>query len=167
MTELLNKLSSYNLFNYLVPGTIFSVLSGNVTKYTFIQPDVVIGVFVYYFIGLVISRVGSLAVEPLLKWVSFVRLAKYEEFVSASEKDEKLEILSEANNTYRTFSSLFILILFLKVYEIVANIFPVIEQWSAMLATLILLAIFLLSYRKQTEYISRRVEINRKIDYDC
>ena len=67
MKELLDKLSSYNIFNYLLPGILFSVLASKTTELNLIQIDIILGVFVYYFIGLIISRIGSLIIEPILK----------------------------------------------------------------------------------------------------
>ena len=60
MKDILSKLSSYNLFNYLFPGILFVIVIGKVTHYSLIQQDVIIGVFLYYFIGLVVSRFGSI-----------------------------------------------------------------------------------------------------------
>ncbi len=160
MKEILSKLSSYNLFNYLLPGIIFVVLASKVTHYCFIQQDIVIGAFVYYFVGLVISRFGSLAIEPLLKWLCFVQFADYKDFVVASKKDEKIELLSEVNNTYRTLSSLFILLLLLKLYEKIEGRFPILKDWHGFLLIVLLLIIFLLSYRKQTGYIAKRIKVN-------
>jgi hypothetical protein len=114
MKDILSKLSSYNLFNYLLPGIIFVVLGSELTRYSFIQQDIVTGVFLYYFIGLVVSRFGSLVIEPLLKRISFLQFVDYKDFTSASKKDDKLELLSEVNNTYRTLCAVFILLLLLK-----------------------------------------------------
>ena len=110
MKDILSKLSSYNLFNYLFPGIVFVIAAGKLTHYSLIQQDIVIGVFLYYFIGLVVSRFGSLVIEPILRKTSFLRFANYGDFVAASKKDEKLELLSEVNNTYRTLCSLFTLL---------------------------------------------------------
>src|SRR5436190_18350950 len=98
MKELLDKISSYNLFNYLLPGVLFAALADIVTSYKFVQPDLLVGAFVYYFFGLVISRLGSLVIEPLLKALSFLHFASYEDFIAVSQKDAKLEVLSEVNN---------------------------------------------------------------------
>jgi hypothetical protein len=122
--ELLEKLSSYNLFNYLLPGIVFVVLAARVTRYSFIQQDIVIGAFVYYFIGLVISRVGSLVIEPLLKRTSFVKFADYSHFVAASKADTRIEVLSEANNSYRTLCATFLVLLLLKGYERITTTYP-------------------------------------------
>ncbi len=101
MKEILDKVSSYNIFNYLVPGIVFAVLAGKFTGYGFHQSNLFLGFFVYYFVGLVISRAGSLVLEPLLLKLGFVEFAPYDAFVRRSAQDKKLEVLSEANNSYR------------------------------------------------------------------
>lgn len=161
MKELLEKISSYSVFNYLLPGVLFVVILDKLTIYSFIQENLIIGAFVYYFIGLVISRFGSLVIEPLLKKVNFVRFAPYADFVSASKKDGKIEILSEVNNMYRTFCSLLILLLLLLGYQALQLHFPILGQWNPYIVTVLLILMFLLSYRKQTDYVRRRVEANR------
>ena len=75
MNYLLNQLSSYNIFNYLLPGILFVVAAEAFTDYSFLQRDLVVGVFVYYFIGMAVSRFGSLVVEPILKKMSWVTFA--------------------------------------------------------------------------------------------
>lgn len=161
MNELLSKISSYNLFNYLLPGIIFAVLASNITHYPLVQRDILTGVFLYYFMGLVVSRFGSLIVEPLLKRLSFVQFADYKDFVAASKQDEKLELLSEVNNTYRTLCSLFSLLLLLKLYTKIEGRFPFLKEWDVTILAVILVIMFLFSYRKQTSYITKRIKANR------
>ncbi|HEX6805521.1 MAG TPA: hypothetical protein VF133_17715 [Terriglobales bacterium] len=159
MSELLNKLSSYNVFNYLLPGIVFAILASEIVHYPMVQHDIVVGAFLYYFIGLVISRFGSLVIEPLLKWSRFVQFADYADFVTASKKDDQIGVLSEANNTYRTFCSLFVVLLTLKVYVRIESRFASLRNWDAMSLAVLLLLLFLLSYRKQTAYVAKRVQI--------
>lgn len=115
MNDLLAKLSSYNLFNYLVPGVLFAVLATEATPYHLLQKEIVIGLFVYYFLGMIVSRFGSLVIEPILKGASFVRFGEYADFVAATRNDPKAEVVLESSNTYRTLCSLFALLLLLKV----------------------------------------------------
>ncbi|SRR6266567_7430493 len=157
MKELMDKVSSYNLFNYLFPGVVFVVLAGNITSYSLIQDDIVVGAFLYYFIGLVVSRVGSLILEPIFKRLAFVKLAPYEDYVAVSKTDSKLEILSEANNTYRTLSSLFMLLALLKIYELLAARFQILASLSSYILVGALFALFIFSYRKQTQYVTKRI----------
>ena len=98
MEKLLDKLSSYNLFNYLLPGIIFSILLEKITDYSIIHKDIMIEAFLAYFIGLIISRISSLAVEPILQKIKFVKFSDYKDFVLASESDKKIELFSETNN---------------------------------------------------------------------
>ncbi len=158
MNELLNKLSSYNVFNYLLPGIVFAVLAGQFIGYPIVQRDILTGAFLYYFVGLVISRFGSLIIEPLLKALSFIKFAEYKDFVAVSQKDSKLEVLSEVNNTYRTLASLFSLLLLLKLYAKVAGKSPFLKERGATILAVLLLVMFLFSYRKQTSYITKRIK---------
>jgi len=157
MDKLLEKLTSYNLFNYLLPGIIFSVLFEKITNYSIIQKDIMIEVFLAYFIGLIISRVSSIVVEPLLKKIKFVKFADYKDFVLASESDKKIELLSEANNIYRVFISLFFILITIVLYEkFLQNILVDYTNYIVIVGLLIL---FLFSYKKQTSYITKRIEI--------
>jgi hypothetical protein len=158
MVDLLSKISSYDLLNYLLTGIIFVILADKLTHYSFIQPDIALGLFLYYFIGLVISRIGSLIIEPLLKSVSLIRFESYKNFLEASEKDKKIELLSEVNNTYRTFCSLFLILIFLKFYEWIEILVGISTEHGLIALTASLLVIFLLSYRKQTNYITKRIQ---------
>lgn len=157
MKDLLDKLTSYNLYNYLLPGIIFVVLLKELTSFSFVQENLVIGVFVYYFIGLIISRIGSLVIEPILKWTNFIKFGDYSRFVLVSKKDSKIETLSEVNNSYRTISSMFILLLALKFYETLVFKFTIQESTSKLFLIILLLTLFLFSYRKQTKYITARI----------
>lgn len=156
--DLLEKISSYNFFNYLLPGIIFAVIAKELLPYQLIQADIVIGAFVYYFIGLVISRVGSLVIEPLLKKIRFLKFADYKDFISASKTDSKIEIFSEANNTYRTFCSMLLLLLLLKLYIYIEFFYPIIKAFDLYILIGLLLILFLYSYKKQTEYITKRIK---------
>ena len=160
MKELLDKISSYNVFNYLFPGILFAVISKEFTAYSFLQDNLIIGAFVYYFIGLVISRFGSLVIEPLLRKLSFLKFANYKDFVSASKKDSKIEVLLEINNMYRTLISMFVLIFLLKLYELIESSAPILKDWSTYILLALLLVMCLFSYRKQTSYITKRIKLN-------
>lgn len=83
MKDLLEKLSAYNIFIYLFPGILVAVLSTAVSSFDLLADDIVVGVFLYYFYGLVVSRIGSLVLEPILKRIRVVRFAPYADFVAA------------------------------------------------------------------------------------
>lgn len=160
MKDLLDKISSYHLFNYLLPGILFVCISEYFTDYNFIQENDFIGVFLYYFIGMVISRVGSLFVEPFLKWISFLKFANYKDFISASKKDEKIELFSEVNNTYRTICALFLVLLFVKVYNHFQILWNIPNKATSLILVVSVFVLFVFSYRKQTNFITKRISAN-------
>ncbi|OFX47732.1 MAG: hypothetical protein A2X13_11335 [Bacteroidetes bacterium GWC2_33_15] len=162
MKEILDKISSYNLFNYLLPGVLFAFIASKMTGINLVQNDLIIGAFVYYFIGLVISRFGSLVIEPILKKTKFVSFADYKDFVTVSQSDTKLDTLSEANNMYRTLMAMFLLLILSGIYSWLTLKFPIIKEWSTILLVILLFIMFLFSYKKQTNYITKRIKSNLK-----
>ncbi len=161
MKEIFSKISSYNLFNYLFPGVIFSVFIAQITSYKITFNNVIIDFIIFYFIGLVISRIGSLIIEPLLIKIKYLKFASYDKFIQKSLIDEKIEILSEQNNMYRNLCTSFILIFLLKLYEIVETYFQF-KEYTIFIIVTTLLIIFIFSYRKQTKYIRERIESNEE-----
>lgn len=160
MNELLGKISSYHLFNYLLPGCLFAVAASKFTHHQFIQQNVILGLFLYYFYGLVISRLGSLILEPFLKWVHFLNFADYGEFVLACKDDPKIDILSEINNMYRTLCSLLVVLVLAWAYAGVESRWLWLGNCALPFSFFVLLTLFLFSYRKQTKYIGSRVKAN-------
>jgi len=162
LEKLLDKISSYNLFNYLLPGIVFLVFIEKSTSYSMLNKEVIINAFIAYFIGLIISRIGSLIIEPILKKVSFVKFSDYKDFVLATKEDNQIIILSETNNMYRTFISLFIVLIIIKLYEKIAIYFSLSQSTNTYILCTLLLSIFIFSYRKQSNYINKRVKIQKE-----
>lgn len=155
MKEIIEKISSYNLFNYLFPGVLYVIILNKITSCNLIQENIFIGVFLYYFIGLVLSRIGSLVIEPILKKVAL--FADYSDFISASKEDNKIELFSEINNMYRTLISLFSVILVTKIYDILSENFNFLKLVLPYILIATLLFLFIFSFKKQTAYIVKKV----------
>ena len=158
MKELLDKISSYNIFNYLFPGVVFSILISNFSDLKITFDNLFIGAFAYYFIGMVVSRFGSIIVEPLLKWIKLVKFSDYKDFIEASAKDSKIELLSEINNMYRTLVSMFILFLLTLGFLKLADLWKFLENIQGVICLLLLAILFIFSYKKQTNYITKRIK---------
>ena len=157
MESVLEKLSSYNIFNNLLPGVMFVIFAKQFTNINLVQEDVFIAAFLYYFIGLIISRVGSLVLEPLLIKIGLIKYASYEKYVAISAKDPKLDILNETNNMFRTMATLFIFILGAKVYDQIISSYPKLESIQFYFWSISLFLLFLFSYWKQSKYITKRI----------
>lgn len=107
MEKLLDKLSSYQLFNYLFPGIIFINLIDLLTSINVPQNRLEFTVFLYYIAGMVLSRIGSVVIEPFYKGCCWIVFAGYKDYLEASKQDSKIDILSMENNTYRTLIATF------------------------------------------------------------
>ena len=158
MKEIIDKISSYNLFNYLLPGVLFAILLKETTSYNLAQDDLFIGAFVYYFIGLIINRVGSLVIQPVTQHFKFVVFKPYPEFIKASRNDSKLEVLSETNNMFRSFAGLFLVLSLIVISEVAGLTVNFNLGYVKIISVLILLVLTLFAYRKQTKTIHDRVE---------
>ena len=159
MKEILEKISSYNIFNYLLPGAVFGFWFTK--EYELTMPsDILTNAFVYYFLGMIISRVGSLIIAPILKKLKITKFADYKDFVKASKKDEKIDLLSEVNNMYRTIIGLIVVVGFLKFYNWIESKIHWLSDWNITIGLLFLLVLFVLSYKKQTKFITKRIKAN-------
>ena len=162
MKDLLSKLSSYDIFNYLLTGVVFATLTKASTNFELVVSDPVAAGFMYYFMGLVVSRLGSLVIEPALKAAGFVKFTSYTDFIIASKKDPKVEELSAVNNTYRTLISVALAVLLVKGYEKLEAWCVSLANWRILLLSAGLFLLFLVSYRKQTAYVRERVQLHTK-----
>lgn len=162
MKDIFDKLTSYNIFNYLFPGVLFVIITKATTDYNFVQVDNLMGAFLYYFIGMTISRIGSIIIEPFFKKLKFLKFSEYKDFVIASRKDGKIEILSEVNNTYRTLIAMTFSLLLLKSYNYFDLIFKLGNSISLFILTIMITVLYVFSYRKQTNYITKRIDANNQ-----
>lgn len=157
MNEIVAKISSYNIFNNLVPGAILSFLLSEFGIYKLDASSIVVDVVVYYFLGMIMGRVGSIILDPILIKFGIVKKGEYNEFIDASIKDEKILTLLESGNMYRTIFAVIIFCLIAKNVKMASTLW-LSEDLSQNLVLAVLAVLFLLSYRKQSYFISRRVD---------
>ncbi|MFV0159201.1 hypothetical protein OBK24_12205 [Empedobacter falsenii] len=162
MNEFFNKLSSYHLFNNLLPGILFVVLLNKFTEYQINYDNLLVSAFLFYFLGMTISRISSIIIEPFLKKIKFVRFKEYKLFVEAYKKDNKLEIFVETNNKFRVLFTMLILIILAKLfYSINLDYLDLTLKTQEYILLISLAVIYLFSYRKQTNYITKRIDANK------
>ncbi|MBB3967182.1 hypothetical protein [Rhizobium metallidurans] len=157
MNDLIAKLSSYDIFINIIPGAVFVFFLSSAGLYT-LQSDTIVGNLVlYYFAGLIISRIGSVIIEPLLRASGFVKYNRYSDFIIASEKDAKIQTLLEASNLYRTVIALILVCAIASSWDLIASWIPFEKRTWILVGCVGLAALFLLSYRKQNSFIFKRV----------
>ncbi len=109
---------------------------------------------------MIISRFGSVIIEPILKKINFLKFEDYKNYVIASKKDTKIELLSEVNNTYRTICSMCVILIILNIYSVFNSNKNVSFEPDFYIIISIILIMFLFAYRKQTNYITKRIQSN-------
>lgn len=156
---MLEKITSYDIFNNLLPGTVFCYLVEKFTRFDYITGPIWQKLFLYYFVGVLLSRLGSLVVERALKNLKIINFAKYTDYIYASQEDHTIQILNEKNNMYRTIIAMFFvftLTLLLDWFCLDSFLKLTISRRRIMIIGILFLFIilFIFSYRKQTKYIS-------------
>lgn len=170
---MLEKISSYNIFNNFFPGIAFCYMVKFFTNYKMDTESAWENFFIYYFWGLIISRIGSVVIEDILLKIkiknkesklkqNYINRAPYEEYSRASEKCSFIKILNETNNVYRTMISVFACVLIIKIYEVLSIYWVKLFGQMVMVLEILFLTVgiilFIMSYKKQTDYIRKRVQ---------
>lgn len=160
---ILDKLSQYNFVTNIVPGTVLCIVLEYFVGYDvlFTENWYMLGVL-FYFVGMINNRFGSLFVEWLLKRCHIVRFAPYGDFVKAEKEDEKITKLNMENNVFRSYISVCFLAILAGGYKFICSKWIWLGNQTEWILVVSLLALFVLSYRKQTNYIRKRVDANIK-----
>ena len=166
--SIFDKISSYNIFNNLFPGVIFCSVSTKVTRFNFATDNIFEQFFVWYFIGMIISRIGSIFVEGTLKKIrfknkSYLVFADYKQYIAASEAKHFIATLSETNNTYRTIIALLFCLGSVYFYDAfwfdwIAGKCAIGNKLVIVFVGSFLIHLFIKSYKKQTDYVRKQVE---------
>ena len=167
LNNVIEKISSYEIFNNIIPGVIYSVFTEKLTEFHILTENIFINMVLLYFVVLVIGRIGSIFIIgwcfKKLGWKSFLNFAPYSDYIYAESKDEKGRIrnLVIISNMYKAFASLFVCLI---LTIIVNSVWPVIlaNKCYKILAFIMFFALlsilFIFSYRKQTNYITKRIK---------
>lgn len=114
-----------------------------------------------YFISLLISRVGSIIIAPLLFLFTSTSGKSYKEYINASKNDEKIDELLTDRNMYRSIVTEILIILILKSIKL---IFLSIDLKTnlVIIILLLLIVIFSISFLKHNKVIINRIESSKK-----
>ena len=162
LAALFSKISNYNILNNLIPGAILCVVFKYLVGYDIMNVGTLELIVIFYFAGMINSRIGSLVLEPLLKKIKWVTFRDHHSFVEAEQKDKKINSLVEVNNMYRSMVSIGFTSLIVKFYYVGVE-----QQWNFgnVSEWILLVALFLLfafAYKKQTKYIVSRIDYHIK-----
>ena len=175
MEKFFDKLSEYEIWNNFFPGIVFCYLLKRFTPFTFSSGNEFVNLFVYYFVGMILGRIGSILLEPILcreikkedfenmvagqeiankKFNPFILKAPGNYYYEAEHFDKSITTLSSKANIYRSLAALFMCFIGLKIYSIVCfEGFRGSNQILLMVGSFVLAVLFLFAFRKQTVYI--------------
>lgn len=168
ISPLLERISRYNIFNYLIPGSALVLIFKYYIGYTIPTMELYEAMLLYYLVGLVNSRIGSLVLRPLLTRIKPFQVKPYGEYLEAERKDPKIQDLMIDNNMYRSFVSVFLISTIGYLCGLVncssISSCSVTPHLARLLGLLLLCVLFICAYRRQTRFIADRINnINKPI----
>lgn len=161
--KIIDKISSYQFFNFFYPGAIFIAIMGYLMKKDYTDFTIWHLLLSCYFLGMTFSRLGSLLIEcPMVK-CRFIEKIDYCKQIKAEKKDSKVMLLLEICNTFRTLSATFFVLTFLMLME---NCLKIGLNFSnkEVAFCFFIAVLFLFSFKKQYMYVKNRVELITSID---
>lgn len=154
----IDKLSQYNFLTNILPGSVLCIILKYLVGYDLIPDDYYQAGIVFYFVGMVNSRLGSLVVEPLLKAILWVKYAPYSDFLQAEKEDSKITLLSQENNVFRSYITVMFISAIVYIYKNYSLDWRCLMRDEPLVLIISLLVIFLFAFRKQTSFVRKRVE---------
>lgn len=156
----LEKISSYNLLNYFLPGILLCIILKYIVGYNILVGTDLENILICYFVGLINNRISSLWGEKFLIKTKFLKFADYSDYVKAENNDDtgKLIGLSAVNNSYRSYTTVFFICFIVQLVKLLMIRVVLCIELIKLIVILMLLILFMFSYKKQTEYITERID---------
>lgn len=158
MESILQNISEYRLLNNLIPGGFFVGVLSWAAGWASSEVNFIFIIAISYVAGVILSRLGSLVVEPVAKKVFKVDFASYEDYCQAEKRYPKLASMNTENNIFRTFVVMSACLL---LGAPIIGLFGMGDGRALSLlviASALSVAIFMLAYIKQTNYIVSRIK---------
>lgn len=157
MSELIEKVSAYDLLNSLIPGGVLVYFMGVLGYLDISSTNAFFLCAFAYVLGVVGSRVGSSILEPLAIKSKKIR-HDYGAYISAEKNDEKLSALTTVSNMYRSLAGSLVVLALLSLGSLIPEIH---RCWLLLIYGVLCFVLFLASWLKQERYIAKRITINK------
>lgn len=167
MTDLIKTIPIYNILTNLIPGTVLALLLNwfcGIDLFSLTDNGWFLAIM-FYFIGVVNNRIGSLLLTKSRYAFGNAVKHDYKEYVRAEQKDwkegiNKLQELERMAVEYRSYAAIFFILILGKIYSYIPSVInlnvEVQKEWLIVIGVFIL---FICSLRKQTRFISKRIEV--------
>lgn len=165
--QLIDKLSQYSFLTNILPGAVLIIVLKYIVGYDIIIDGnwFLTGVM-FYFAGMVCNRFSSLLIKPLLEALHIVKSLPYKTYIEGEKKDKKIITLNTDNNAYRTYIAVFCISLLAYFYRRILCQIDFFVDYQYVILIILLIVLFVFSYRKQTKYIRERIEADSNANAD-
>lgn len=165
--QLIDKLSQYSFLTNILPGAVLIIVLKYIVGYDIIIDGnwFLTGVM-FYFAGMVCNRCSSLLIKPLLEALHIVKSLPYKTYIEGEKKDKKIITLNTDNNAYRTYIAVFCISLLAYFYRRILCQIDFFVDYQYVILIILLIVLFVFSYRKQTKYIRERIEADSNANAD-
>ena len=157
MEKFFDKLSSYEILNNLIPGSLFGILLPFFVPVEYPNWSGLEKIVIAYVAGVIISRFGSLLMSTISKNTNLISDYTYENYIVASERDKKIEILNSTGNMYRSLLSVFILLGAAWILHHTQIRLAIPQTVFNVIGLIALIILMMYAYKKQTKFICKRV----------
>lgn len=160
------KIPFYNILNMFLTGLVFlggcvilypdsaiTMLNNEVIKNLGTGPEIIIVICAFaiaYEVGLIINRIGSIILEPFLKWTKLIPFD--DDYVKFNVKKKEYPIMSTLSREYalsRTGIALFLILLVLSLFT---------SNWVSAIAFACITVVYYLSCRKHSTKIVKLMQ---------
>lgn len=155
MDFIAKKIDNYNLFTNIVPGYI--MLMFNIYYFEILIPSILEQLVYAYIIGLTLNRIGSIITAKVLLLFTKEKGENYSKYIKACKQDDKIEVLLQQRNEFRTICTLFIVCIIEMAGHYIVNKLYIPTDIIMVLVLIILVVIYGISFCKHNKYIADRV----------
>lgn len=160
------KIPFYNILNMFLTGLVFlggcvilypdsaiTILNNEVIKNLGTGPEIIIVICAFaiaYEVGLIINRIGSIILEPFLKWTKLIPFD--DDYVKFNNKKKEYPIMSTLSREYalsRTGTVLFLILLVLSLFT---------SNWVLAIVFASITVVYYLSCRKHSTKIVKLMQ---------
>jgi hypothetical protein len=158
---MLDRFDAYNFVTSLIPGAALLLALGASGFPTPDLKNVIPFIVVSFALGAISNRLGSLAIDPLIRRLRLLPKKDYDSYIRASEHDRKLDAIVQNANLYRTFATAGLVYFSLLLLRKVAVAVGISQSYFAQILLAVAILIFVAAYIGQDRYISKRVQAHR------
>lgn len=157
MDKIIETLNPYDIITSLIPGIVFCQFTDWFYGTVLVTDDTASLLISGYIFGQLISRVGSLIVEPVCKITKIIVMAPYNEWLEAKRLDNEISSITEKSTVFRSWVSLALIQIIMPYIVNLNDSVIMFGYWNFFILQLVALVFLLLAYRKQVAYARKRV----------